>query len=231
MKKPIEMKGEIMRVVFLSIVLAVLTGCANFRYDATAYNVNKDGKISKKISSEEIKAKIPYSPNLPVKVYQNDLPKGITLKGKGIVTSKSFDRKFSYVGEVTSKQAYWDSNMSTNRGMFWYIPLNDNHNSFRRTACAVQAPLKAITLGIWNIVPTNWPCWGRYSKSAENLELHHTELKRAARALDGDIVVIVSTKSKSSFLQTQDGYRVSAYKDEGIMKMTGFVFKRKANKK
>ena len=74
---------------------------------------------------------------------------------------------------------------------FWYYPMHDQEGSFRPAWCAWQAPLRAVTLGLWSLfVPLNYACV--LSESPDG-HVHERELRRMAAAMGGNLVVVAST--------------------------------------
>lgn len=65
------------------------------------------------------------------------------------------------------------------------------HSRTRDTYCKVMTPLRMVTLSLWSIVPFQWACFFDYSTDAQtNTTIHVQELKRAAHAMGGNLVVI-----------------------------------------
>lgn len=123
-----------------------------------------------------------------VAVYLGALPTGLSLAPDGsLLLSPGAQRKYQLLGEIRA-----DYHSHTNEG--WKNVLwTWEHKSQRRDAlCAVQAPLKLLTLGLWNILPIAWPCM---AEVPDEPHLRRRDLvdgiKRGTKALGGDFAVLV----------------------------------------
>lgn len=86
------------------------------------------------------------------------------------------------------------------KSVFWYESMHPSHSSARDVACKVQTPLRTLTLGIWALVsPTSWFCYVLYTKKqSTNVAIHSGELRRVARAMGGNLVIMnVSAETQS----------------------------------
>lgn len=92
-----------------------------------------------------------------VRVIDGSIPEGITLteQGSQISVAKSHQARYRVLGAVNAKVT-WPENYFY-RNVYW--TTGDYQSTWQKALCWPQAPLKLLTLGIWNIVPISWPCW------------------------------------------------------------------------
>ncbi len=137
-------------------------------------------------------------PSRSVKVVFNDLPDGLSLDRSGEILriSDEFSGRYKIVGAVLIKPKFTPPDLRL-RQMLWYVPLDrSRHSAARRVFCAAQAPFRALTLGLWNIVPLNYPCFASYPKEGnKNLGVQLKNLKKAAARLGGNLVVVAKVEN------------------------------------
>lgn len=90
------------------------------------------------------------------------------------------------------------------RNVYW---VNDFESRNRYTYCAVQAPFKAITLGLWNVLPPAWFCMAANPDSSNSrLKYMLPYVRRASAAMGGDTAVLLNTLSTESVQTLGSGW-------------------------
>jgi hypothetical protein len=83
--------------------------------------------------------------------------------------------------------------------MCWLMGFYDYNESWRNGFCYWQVPLHWLTLGIWYIIPTDYPCDIYEGRSVEATNERKRRviktLQRAAKATDADLVVLTDVLS------------------------------------
>jgi hypothetical protein len=88
-------------------------------------------------------------------------------------------------------KAEYDTQDLSDLNVFWV------HKHYKETwkqiLCYPQAPLKCLTLGAWNIIPTSWPCWKKLpSTEEERREFLIEVLMKGTKAMGGNLLVLSS---------------------------------------
>lgn len=214
----------------LGLIIAVmLLGCATKRYK-TEITYFGDVDLDKNRLTAERAKELPWrpEPDYNVRVVQGKLPEGLSISENGskIVVSSSHEKEFEVLGLVKSSR-----DMDFVRDYFWYAPLHEKHAGFRTDYCKAQAPLKAITLGLWFFVPLYYPCFPTYP-SDENMGNHVQELKRAAYLMGANLLVLAQVSDREStttslvYVGNTPWLSSSTSKEEGV-ELTGFAIKQK----
>ena len=98
--------------------------------------------------------------------------------GKLVVPTETLGR-YRYLGEVESERER-SSVSQAYASILWMPPMHETTGAGLRALCWAQAPLRAVTLGVWAVLaPTSWPCFAIYGNDDTR---HVTELQRAAFA-------------------------------------------------
>jgi hypothetical protein len=153
---------------------------------------------------------LPWESTYDVQIFESALPDGLQGAdgGRRIEIKPGFEDRWEVLGEVESAFRYpdeWDLGWAAG---FWTVPMHQQHSRERDTYCKVQAPLRAITLSLWNLVPFSWACFPKYP---DNDLVHRQELKRAASAMGGDTVVLIDRGSRDQTRIASTGYVMVVY--------------------
>lgn len=189
---------------FVAIALAA-QGCASGPF---ALEVRHAGKLDPEKDERVAEAAqdLPWDAPYDDIVVTNELPEGLALE-KGALTAQS--DKFTILGDVRS---FMDDTrqVAFAKSVFWYESMHETHGSGRDVFCKVQTPLRTLTLGIFALVsPTSWPCYVLYTKKlSTNAAIHRGEMRRAARAMGGNLVILTGLDSVSQSYVT--GYGANA---------------------
>lgn len=166
--------------------VALLSGCYNARYQhqITSFgdlDVARDKALAKK--AEDLDWNADYS---DIRVLVGSTPDGIQLKegGSKIAIEPELASRYTVLGSAESKAG----NINPGLLLFWWVPPHDSEGTFRKVWCAWQAPFRALTLGVlWKMVPFDWGCGPR---NTGDVALHERELRRMARAMGGNLVIV-----------------------------------------
>jgi len=185
------------------VAIAALGGCASGPF---ALEVRHAGKLDPEKDervAEEAQA-LPWDGDYEDIVVTNELPPGVTLE-KGALAARS--DLFTILGDVRSHMD--DTRQAAfAKSVFWYESMHESHGSGRDVFCKVQTPLRTLTLGIFALVsPTSWPCYVLYTKKlSTNAAIHRGELRRAARAMGGNLVILTGINAEQQSYVTGYGY-------------------------
>ena len=152
-----------------------------------------------------------------------EIPAGVTIeRGKVEVDPE----RYLYLGSARSFMED-TRQVAFAKSMFWYESMHPTHSRARDIACKVQTPLRTLTLGIWGLVsPTSWFCYVLYTKRlSTNLAIHQGELRRAARAMGGNFVLLQSLDAETQSYVT--GYGLNAgtgHESVPGASATGYIF-------
>jgi hypothetical protein len=172
---------------FCAVVL--LSACYNPRYQhqITSFgnlDVARDKALAQK--AEDLDWNADYS---DIRVLVGSTPPGIQLEdgGSRIAIDAEQASRYTVLGTATSKAG----NVNPSLLLFWYVPPHDSEGKFRKVWCAWQAPFRALTLGVfWKMVPFDWGCGPR---NTGDPSLHERELRRMARAMGGNLVIVTGS--------------------------------------
>jgi len=172
----------------------LLSSCATpqyqIEYDFYAEkDFNHDARVLEKIKN------LPWDLPTGVKLVKK-LPAGFVLDstGENVVVPKKFEKTHEVMGEIIIERDPKEKDFAVQQ-IFWYLDLHDRHSSFRNWLCKAQMPLRIISLGLWSLSPTNWPCFIKYpdNKMVE-MEILLKELKRVALGLGAKFIYIPNLK-------------------------------------
>lgn len=127
-----------------------------------------------------------------VQLISGELPEGLVWReaGRTLLVRRGYEERYQLLGTMTSIIPYAPQELQL-RNLFWRVPLHVVHSRSRDRYCAAQAPLRALTLGAWDLVPFNYPCFVQYPSTLEkSLDLHIEALKAAAAALGANLLVL-----------------------------------------
>jgi hypothetical protein len=189
MSRVVNVLGVVLGLVLLS------AGCASIRPAVTvkhfgSLDPERDQRVSA-VAYQNVESEQPGA--VGVEVVSGSLPPGLDLRegGTKLVVQKEAAGEYQIIGEVEAsytpalkgallKNVYWT----------W----TNYREGWRKGLCYPQAPLKALTLGIWTfVVPLAWPCIARApsEETARQIDLVRA-LKFGAQAMGGNLVVVVS---------------------------------------
>lgn len=145
-------------------------------------------------------------------------PEGIGLAegGTQIVVAPGYEDRYAVLGSATSEMPFVRL-----QALFWYASMHDSEGTFLPAWCSWQAPLRVLTLGLWSLVPLNYPC---FPSDDPDPRLHAVELRRMASAMGGNLVIIV--ESKSVRVSNQYGNAIAQHDD---VSMTAYVLSDKGS--
>jgi hypothetical protein len=208
---------------------AVLSGCYVPAYDI---RIHRPGDTTARNAEDlgEQAHGLPWDQQYPVQVHRGLVPEGLALSDDGhhIAIAPSHAAEWEFLADVHSTRRY--NTMAKRFGVvLWRGEMHEQHSSGRATYCDVQAPLRLLTLSLWNFVPFSWPCWGKYPESAEAVEVHLSNLVRATMVVGGNTLLVgtVQSQSDTAVLYTSDMLIVHPVR-EGEVTMTGFALRHRA---
>ncbi len=167
--------------IYLILSVLILSGCAKLSYKPKFFVNNP--KESRAL--ETLAAKLTWEKSEDIRVFHEQLPKGLTRNKKGkIRVLKS--SKYRYLGKV-----YAQYNKPELIGFYDYAEDQD----WRRGVCHFQQPFGWITLGVWYLLPTYWPCFVSDSSNDEDAIKQRRErmtktMKKMVKAMGGHILII-----------------------------------------
>ncbi len=160
--------SQLLGMVVLTMCAAANLNCASVPFPAPDVRVRlfgdvdlaRDKVLAKKVDAAVEAAAISKKDatyDSDVRVLDGSIPEGIVLSEQGsqITVAKSHAGRYRVIGSVKAK-VVWPENYWL-RNVYWTTA--DYQSIWRKALCWPQAPLKAVTIGLWNIVPTSWPCW------------------------------------------------------------------------
>tara|TARA_B100001094_G_C18079735_1_gene744510 strand:- start:161 stop:847 length:687 start_codon:yes stop_codon:yes gene_type:complete len=144
-----------------------------------------DFQKEKKVQEKMVQAlEEGYKSNKNPKVLIDSLPEGLNYNDGVLSNKEGFNHKiiskFSFTKHVEIYSAWWTI---------------DYENDFLDVYCNIQAPLRAVTLGLWLITPPHWACFPRLFYTRE-VALDH--VKYLAELVGSDLVL-------TSFLTLETG--------------------------
>lgn len=112
------------------------------------------------------------NPSQRVIVLVDALPKGISLAHGTLQVEEGYQHQVLGWFKVTRTRA----------SPIWFYPYR---GIGRKALCYWQVPLTWITLGIWMIVPTSYPCWSKNSMPVDDAV---QKAKAIAESAGGDLI-------------------------------------------
>jgi hypothetical protein len=165
------------RLLCLSFTLA--TGCmtAHVRPEVEfkgswAEDPAKDAQVRKELD-EKSGALLAKSPKSDIEVFVGKLPAGIKLEG-GVLKVED-GAPFEILGRAS---------LLVGEGTPFGFP--DYEQGWRKGYCYWQAPLTWVTLGIWALIPVNYPCGVSYWRTKQEVL---TATKNLVDELGGHVFV------------------------------------------
>ena len=139
-----------------------------------------------------------------VKVLIDAIPEGVSYSD-GIISVKE-GYKHEIVGKFTIQRDF--------SALFWQqYWIMDYESPVANVLCNVQAPLKALTLGIWSVYsPTYWLCWPKFKYTPERAT---KDVARLAKSADGNLAITSFVKIIPSDID----------EDIAVISMSGFILK------
>jgi hypothetical protein len=174
----------------LALVL-VVSGCATGPYGLEIRHAGKLDPAQNQATIEKATT-LPWEGTYPVDVYMDTLPPGLVKDEatKAIKVAPDAEERISLLGVARSYQEHtrWVTQI---RAVIFFETMHPMHSRTRDTYCKVQTPFRIVTLSLWSLTPFQWACFFDYSTDAQtNTTVHVQELKRAAHAMGGNLVVI-----------------------------------------
>lgn len=127
-----------------------------------------------------------------VRVLNGSIPEGISVteQGSQIAVAKSHAGRYRVLGSVNAKIVWPESYFF--RNVYW--TTGDYQSVWRKALCWPQAPLKLLSAGVWNIVPTSWPCWvvGESRDEGQRTEMLINALTIGVSEAGGNLLIITS---------------------------------------
>jgi hypothetical protein len=207
-------------VVFAIAPFAV--GCASGPF---GLEVRHPGRVDP-VKDEQVAEKaqeLPWEGKYEDIEVTTEVPSGITLAGGKV---EADPERFVYVGSARSFMED-TRQVAFAKSMFWYESMHPSHSSARDTACKIQWPLRTLTLGIWGLVsPTSWFCYVLYTKKlSTNLAIHTGEMRRVARVLGADLVILESVEAETQSYTTGYGWNTgTGHESVPGASATGYFF-------
>lgn len=181
-----------MRLVATFIGLASgLAGCATGPYGVTVRSARTpacDQPVATLAKS------LPYEVDYPVRVVRDAPLEGTSLgpRGELVVPTETMGR-YRYLGEIESARAKSYPSQAF-ASIYWMPPMHETTSAGLRALCWIQAPLRAMTLGVWAVLaPTSWPCFALYGRDDG---WHVAELQRAGFAMGANVLLLKDRESE-----------------------------------
>lgn len=175
-------------LVALVLFFGLQSGCATIQPGLRAKTFNNGTPDPDRDEQVELQAKtLKEVPD--VQIFAGQLPAGLDLTegGTKITVAEGYSGQYEILGTVESDYT------QALRGAIWkniYWTWNYDEG-WRKGLCWPQAPLKAVTLGLWNLLPWAWPCMATVpSEEKDRQKAHLGQLKKLAAAMGGNMVVI-----------------------------------------
>jgi hypothetical protein len=188
-----------------ALALPLVCGCASGPF---ALEVRHAGKLDPEKDEKVAEAAqdLPWDGDYGEVEVTTEIPQGVTF-ADGKVTADP--EQYVVLGSVRS---FMDDTrqVAFAKSVWWYESMHPTHSSTRDVLCKVQTPLRTLTLGIWALVsPTSWFCYVLYPKKlTTNAAIHRGELKRAAHAMGGNVVLLMGLDAQTQTYVT--GYGLNA---------------------
>jgi hypothetical protein len=200
----------------VALAVATLSGCATQSYSP---RVDYIGQYRDAESTNEAAADVTEREAGDVEVLLNQMPEGVSFHDGKIDVAA--DSPWTLVGEATA-----DPNGGRN---YWFVGFYDYNpdESWRKGLCYWQVPLHWLTLGLWWMIPTDYPCNVREGHSPESINNRKRRvirtLQRAAKAAKADLVVLTGER-QTSLVARNSGRVLSTLEWDGG---SGYLFKKK----
>lgn len=159
--------------LFGMFFLMLSSGCASVYMRASFHHIGEaDPTIDQRVKDEyEAQYTQPYQGQENIKVLVNSIPEGLSWSD----------------GLISNKEGYQHQILgSFSLGASWGA-FPDYKQSWRKYVCYWQEPLVWVTLAVWYLVPTYYPC---YTTSMRPKEEIIAEVKRLTGIAGGDLAVI-----------------------------------------
>lgn len=222
------MKKSLNFVAFAALMAAVLSACASVPAGlrADAYGEG-DVDLARDRAVVDAAKELEETPEIPV--FRGKLPPGINIKDNGTVIeiAPSHAGEYEVLGKVESDYTKGMSSAVVNN-LWWTW---DYEQGWRKGLCYPQIPLKIVTLGIYSYFsPLHWPCMAVVPTSEESRqETHYANLKRLAKAMGADFVVLAAKSALEVTTVSKYGSRSTSVHAD--IALSGFAVKRKKGKK
>ncbi len=177
-------------------------------------NLSKDTEIQDRANQLE------ETPS-EVKVYNGIMPEGLELAEQGhkLVVVAGYENKYQVLGSVSSgfnKDAY-----AGFKSTYW-TPSFHGKDTWRKGLCYPQAPLKLLTLGIWNLVPLAWPCMSQMpTDETERKSLMINSMAKGAKEFGANILIVTGSES-TNITYVRDG-RTAGAENISMTGLSGFA--------
>jgi hypothetical protein len=198
---------SLLALMIVGVVLALQTGCATVH---SRISVSTPGVMD--IAADRATAERAEALAVPpedITVIAGTTPEGIDLleSGTKIVVLPGYEQRYRVLG--TADVGYsWAMSKAFVNNMYGAWKYDD---SFRKAYCYPQVPLKIVTLGLWWMVPINYPCLGTVPRKEEMRQQEMVDdLKRAAAAMGGNLVVVTAAGSVKTTTTNQYGRELSS---------------------
>ncbi len=159
-----------------------------------------------------------------VTVYSGKLPQGLELteSGSKLIVEKGFESHFQVLGTAESDFTKGLGSGTLNN-LFWTWNYKEG---WRKALCYWQVPLKIATIGVWNLIPLQYPCIATLpSQEKDRQKVHLANLRSLAVAMGGNMVVLSGKGGlQISTVNTKTGAVLSTGIEKDIS-MTGYVIK------
>lgn len=175
------------RIALFLLLAAGCSGCYTPQYLKTVrvfgdFDPARDLRLAEKAES------LPWNDaRTDIRVVGGRMPAGISLSEESrlLTIDEAASSRYTVIGSAVSTVP-----ASGYTALYWYYPMHDREGSFRPAFCSWQAPLRAVTFGLWSLfVPLNYACLVDESPDGQ---VHLRELKRMAAAMGGNLVVVAS---------------------------------------
>ena len=194
------------KLILIGFAAWLFVGCATLRPGGRVVTINDSEPDPDRDDGLAEKAKQVTSADFSrVAIVKGKIPEGILLEESGgkISIDPRFKDEYQVLGTVESD--FMRGNESAGlKNIYWTHVYED---MWRNALCWPQAPLKAITLGIWALLPTAYPCYANIPGEEKDREKAHLQnLKKLGAALGANMVLVTTSGSlKTTTVDAKSG--------------------------
>lgn len=211
-------------ISLLLLVIGLQSGCAVIHPGVRA-NAFNNGTPDPDLDEAIAKKAKEVTDTSHVEVMAGVMPKGldVTEGGSKILVAPGYEGQFEVLGTIESDYMKGNS-LAFLKNFYWTWNYDEG---WRKGLCWPQAPLKAVTLGLWNLFPWSWPCMASLPGETDRQKDHIAALKRAAVAMGADLVLLTNSGDLSvTTVNARSGAVVGTSVTKN-MSLRGFAIRRR----
>lgn len=209
----------------LFLFIALQSGCATVQPGLRASTFNNGTPDPDRDEEIEKRAKeLKEAPD--VDIFAGKIPAGldVTEGGNKITIAQGYEGKYEILGTIESDYTK-GNNWAAFKNLYWTWNYAEG---WRKGLCWPQAPLKAATLGIWNILPWSWPCFASIPREEKDRQKAHlNQIKKLAAAMGADMVVLTNSGDLAITTVNARSGAIVGHSISKNMSLKGFAVRRK----